>query len=730
MPRVPKIIPGYTHAHVATYINDNSGVRPLEMPARPSVDTSMKTLCVFGADKGPDNVLRYIPPRQWVRFQNYYGIPNFNKYGQASLHPYLFLNNNPNTGVWAMRVLPDDAAYANGIVVAHFGVQDIVTLVPDGEGGTKESTEKRFQIMYTVENYLPKERDLGCLTDYGEFNSLDGAAKEWRRVAPESPDENGWYTLPIAAIRPIGHGKYGNKYSFRFERDLSAERDTDMKMYRLSILDSFQATVYKSSYRGSLINSTIGKPVTSIQDVIVEKDDDANISTILYPDNVAYIFDEYKKFLDTIKRNEIIDPKEVKIFDASVNLIVDQFDPIFGYFVGNTTNAYKLDIIDEPLPMYNDQNTPDPRYKNARNLKEGAGQKLDGGTDGSFDKPPVGKTFQEVYDEELVYAFTASKDQRISDTSRVKIDFIMDANYTYSPNSDSTNVKGAMYKLNNYRCRNKFDVPDTGAGSLLFLDAGQQYTDITSQIGSNNRVDPSWQFEMNSELLNLTQSFTTFDNRITSKEFQHGTVYDPFTNKRIVVTSTWNLARNYIPMLQRLDIMTPFAGKANAVWDDIIPGTLYPALTSMDMDVKEELERQRFNYYQYDGGAEIGTEQVVRMSQNTCQMDKTSLTNENNMVVLNFYVKGVEDFCRGKMWTFNDPIAQKSFTDELNARYEGWVGVKCTSLRTYFTADVEDMEHDILRCFSEIVFRNLVKVIVHEVDISRLSALGNEDSIV
>ena len=726
MPRSPKIVSPYTQAHVATYINDNSGIQPLQVPAKPTVDTSMKTLCIFGADKGPDNVLRYIPPTQWARFQSYYGIPNFNKYGQAALHPYLFLNDNPNTGVWAMRVLPDDAAYANGIVVAHFGIQDVSAEVPNGSGGVNVVTEKKFQIMYTVEHYLPDDTDLGCLTDYGDFNSLDSVANEHRRIAPDSADENGWYSLPIAAIRPDGHGKYGNKYSFRFERDLSAERDAEMKMYRLSILDSFQATVYKASYRGSLVNSTVGKPVTSIQDVVVDMDDDANISIILYPDNVDYIYNQYMTFLGTIDRSEINDEKELKVFDVSMNLIVDQFDPIFGCLLGNSTNAYKLDIVDEPRYMYNDDSVLDPRYMNARNLKEGAGQKLDGGTDGSFDKPPVGKTFQEVYDEELVYAFTASKDERISDSSRVKLDFIVDANYTYSPDSESTNVKGAMYKLNNYRCRNKYDTPDTGAGTLLFLDAGQAYTDITSQIGSHNRVDPNWQFEKNSELLSLTQSFAEFNNRLTSMEFQHGTVYDPFTNKRIVVTSLWNLVRKYIPMLQRLDIMTPFAGKVNAVWDDIIPGTLYPTLTNIDMDVKEELERQRFNYYQYDGGAEIGTEQVVRMSQNTRQADKTSLTNENNVVVLNFYVKGVEDFCRGKQWAFNDPIAQKSFTDELNARYEGWNGVKCTSLRTYFAADVEDMEHDILRCYSEIVFRNLIKTIISEIDINTLSSL-NED---
>lgn len=725
MPRSPKIVPAYTQAMVATYINDNSGVEPLLYSNRPTVDTSFKTLCIFGADKGLDNRLLYIPPQQWDRFQANFGIPNFAKYGQCALHPYNFLAVNPNTGVWAMRVLPDDAAYANAILVAHYGVQTVYTQVPTADGQTETLSEKRFQIMYTVEHYLPDGTDLGCLVDKGASNSLLEAAEQWTRIPPQSPDENGWYTVPVMALRTIGHGKYGNKYSFRFDRDISAERDRGMKMYKLNILDSFQATVYKSSYRGSVVNSTTGKMVSSFEDVVADLGDDANIHIIQFEKNVAKIYDAYEEFLSTVNPDTIEDARERKYYDLSKELIVDTFDPIFGQFIGSNNSFYGFDIITDPKPMYNNEDQLDPRYQEADNITFSAGIKLAGGTDGSFDKPPAGVTFQEVYDKELVRAFKGIKDQRIVDKYRVPIDFMIDANYTFAPDDDDRNVKLAMYLLNNARCRNKFDTPDTGAGSILFLDAGQEYTDITSQLEYPSRVDPNWTFEMNSDLLHLTRSFSIFNNRITSMEFQHGTVYDPFTNKRIVVTSLWNLTRKYIPMLQKSDIMIPFAGKENATWDDLIPNTLAPSLSNVDLDVKEELEKQRFNYYQYDGGQDVGTEIVVRMSQNTRQTDKTALTNENNMVVLNAYVNGVEAFHRGKLWNFNDPVNQKSFTDELNTRYEGWQGVKCVSLKTYFTADTEDRQHDILRCMSAISFRNLVKTIIHEIDIEK--AVYDED---
>ena len=725
MPRVPKIVPPYSQAMVPTYINDNSGVQPLTYPARPLIDTSRKTLCVFGADKGLDNKLLYIPPNQWSRFQGNYGIPNFQKYGQCALHPYNFLEINKNTGVWCMRVLPNDAAYANAIIVAHYGVQTIQTEVPTLTGQTEVISEKRFQIMYTVEHYLPDGSDFGCLVDSGESNGLKEAAEQWTRVPPESPNEDGWYTVPLMAIRTMGHGKYGNKYYFRFDRDISAERDREMKLYQLQILDNFQATVYKTNYRGSLVNSSVGKKVSSFQNVVDDQGLDAIIHVIQFEENVNTIFQAYQEYLDSIEVSLITDKRELRDYNASKALIVDTFDPIFGYLLGNNNLCYGMDIIDDPLPMYNDPDHLDPRYMEAANIKFSAGVGLDGGTDGSFDKPPVGTTFRDIYDRELVSAFLGMKDIRIIDKSRVTIDFLFDANYTYAPEDDSRNVKQAMYMLNNARCRNKFDRPDTGAGSLLFLDAGQKYTDITTQLDEPSRVDPNWKFEMNSELLNLTQSFAQFNNRITSMEFQHGTIYDPFTGRRIVVTSLWNMTRKYIPMLQDQDIMIPFAGKANAQWDDIIPNTLVPSLSNIDLEVKEELEQQRFNYYQYEGGAETGTEIVVRMSQNTRQTDQTALTNENNMTVLNAYVNGVEAFARGKLWSFNDPVNQKSFTDELNSRYEGWAGVKCQSLTTFFAADTEDRQHDILRCYSEIRFRNLVKTIIHEIDIEK--AVYDED---
>src|SRR5699024_985254 len=155
--------------------------------------------------------------------------------------------------------------------------------------------------------------------------------------------------VPIASLRPAGHGKYGNKLAFRFERDITAERDRDMKMYRMTILDTFQSTTYKSSYRGSLVNSTTGKFVSSLEDVVDDMGDDSVVKCMLFPENVEYIYNQYKEFLGTIDPKLIEDTKERAIYDASANLIVDQFDPIFGTMIANNTSLYKLDIVDDPI---------------------------------------------------------------------------------------------------------------------------------------------------------------------------------------------------------------------------------------------------------------------------------------------------------------------------------------------------------------------------------------------
>jgi len=729
MARANQIIPGYKSPHVAKYINDYSQYTELTPELNMEVDTSIKTVVVGGADRGPDNKFVRFNPNTWNIFQLIYGTPRFKKFGQSCLYPYYFLNGSselaqPNTTVWYMRVMPDDAAYANAILVAKFGVQTVSELVtnPDHPADPPTTTtHKEFQIMYNVESYTPNTStgDLGCLYDEGTTNSLAYAEKALENL---SVDGNGWYTLPLMTLRAVGHGDYGNKLSFRFEKNFVGEQDTITKQYILTTLDNFDLIQRSKSYVGSLVNAELQHiGVTTFEDVVLTYGDEANIYVKSYIENVNYIYQQYMAFLATISPSTITDPDQLEIYNKSLTLIPETFDPIFATFIASETSPYMLRVIDTPLAMYNNPNTPDPRYTSAVNIKEGVGVPLQGGTEGAFDrsKTPANTVYEDYLriqlNKEYVNAFNGLKDKRILSTSRIPYDFIFDADYMFTPDDDSTNVKRTMYRLNNTRCRNPFDAPDEGCGSLLFLDAGTQLFDIaTTASNTKDMTNPNYRFNSNTELLQLIQSYSVFANRLTSKEFQHFTMYDPFTNKRIVVTSIINAVMRFIPNLQNNGLEKPFANQRAPLTSAVRGTFVEPVLQDIDMDCKDELVAQRFNYYEYGYN-----ETLSRMNQETSQVISSALLEENNMVVLNSLMNGVEKYNRSILFDHADAAARAQFTADVEKMYGSWAGTKLQKFNVHYEANEVEIEHQWLHCYLEVSFRNIAKIIIQEIDINK-----------
>ena len=110
MPRNKQIIPEYTYPHEETYINDNSAV---DLSTTESDDMTLKYMAVFASGRGKDNKLIYIP--SLADYRKMYGKTNHALYGQPHLMPEAYLANE-NVGVWCMRVMPEDATYANAVL--------------------------------------------------------------------------------------------------------------------------------------------------------------------------------------------------------------------------------------------------------------------------------------------------------------------------------------------------------------------------------------------------------------------------------------------------------------------------------------------------------------------------------------------------------------------------------------------------------------------------------------
>jgi hypothetical protein len=714
MPRERQIIPGYPQPHVSVWVNDYSEYIDDTIQLTPDVDTSMKTIVFSGADKGRDNKLTKWLPGTWETFLRQHGTPSFAKYGQSALYPYNFLFKHTNTSMYYMRVMPDDAAYANSVIVAKYGVQPVSVIVPNPSDPAEPpitETHDEFQVIFNVEKYKPdfakSPVDLGCLYTDDTANGLLKFAKSF--VKTDAPDESGWYSLPILAQNAIGHGKYGNKMSTRFERDIAAERDSGLAKLRLTVIDNYDTVTRSLSYSGTLVNSETGKRVSSFEDVIdTYPENNVNIKVQNFEDNVNTIYQAYINFLSS--QPIPLDPEELNVYNQSISTIAEEFNLIFGTLLGSSDTLYGYRQVQTPIPMYNNPDILDPRYLTARDITAGIGQVFEGGTEGSFDRLPAGKTFQDVFAEELVKGINGSKDARIFSKSRTPYHFIYDGNYNYSPEDDTRNVKNALYSLNNYRCRNKFDNPDEGVGSLLFLDSNTGLDDITSSIG--NRLDPNWKFVANAQMLALIASYSKFKNRLTSKEFQHYKIYDPFTGKKITVTSIYNMVENHIPHLQSKGIEIPFANDYSII-TNIIPGTLAPSLDIMDLDASAELYRQRFNYYSYGDG-----DVCRRMNQSTSQTILSNLLEENNMVVTNFLINGLEQYAQSKLFKFNEESERKSYTDEVNTLYKNWRGTKLHDFEITFNANAYEIAHKILHCYVAITHRGMTLRMIVELDVN------------
>ena len=111
MPQATQIVPKFSFPYVETIVNDNTLVD--NTTATSNLDPTIKYVFAFTSGKGEDN--KFIRKRSVESFKNTFGDSNYKKYGQPLMMPLAVLNRN-NTSVWCMRVMPENACYANNMI--------------------------------------------------------------------------------------------------------------------------------------------------------------------------------------------------------------------------------------------------------------------------------------------------------------------------------------------------------------------------------------------------------------------------------------------------------------------------------------------------------------------------------------------------------------------------------------------------------------------------------------
>ena len=478
------IIPYYAHPHVFTVINDNTFYD--EAVGTPEVETMpYATAVVTGADSGRDNV--FIRCDSLGKKKAIFGTGDYKKYGQSSIQADVLFNGS--TSVWFYRCLPDNATYANAIVLAKFRKGN--ELDESGQATGFKRLEVKLDVVYAAK---PDITD-GATTD----SDVRAVAESY---ASETPDAStGYMCLPLGYARIDGRGKYGNNYGLNITRDLDAEKEYAQKMYAWSLVKTGKVTAVANIFSGGFYQQAVDGVSTLIDDVMTKfEDGTCPLSISTFEDNFLKIYDFYKEIVAEnagIAESTEVSDEDVANIEFAQEMTEGEFDPVFGLkyltraselipFYKNYTAVAGAEYVAPDKTVAAIANRPANKTgwdtaavgmtclvtadathenlgwlytitaisaENAITYDEGVYQapdadqydgfditttfKMIGGSDGSFEevtvddvtRKPNASEMKLLLAREQVKAFRGEKDKRILSPYRINLDFIFDANY-------------------------------------------------------------------------------------------------------------------------------------------------------------------------------------------------------------------------------------------------------------------------------------------------------------
>lgn len=334
-----QIIPYYAHPHVFTKITDDSYYEETVAERLSDQNLPYSVLVVTGADKGIDN--RLVRLTDIDTKKALFGPGNYIKYGQASIQADVLFNGFTN--VWFMRVLPENATYANFILLAHYRKGKILD-----ELGL-ETGKVRMEIKFSFAKIQKDMLKGGALTDA----KIQAYAESLIR---ETSDPNtGYKTVPIMYVRSTGHGKYGNNYSMSITRDQHAEKEYGTKMYSFNLIDNEEVTRLVNQFAGSLVLSSYKDQSTLISDVL-DQFSTGSCPVHIYPfeDSIHTLFDFYSKIIklnENYVKSSGMNDDDVDELNRAKKVTIGTFDPLFG-LVQDTQD-------DTMIPYYRNYTVPE-----------------------------------------------------------------------------------------------------------------------------------------------------------------------------------------------------------------------------------------------------------------------------------------------------------------------------------------------------------------------------------
>jgi hypothetical protein len=299
---------------------------------------------------------------------------------------------------------------------------------------------------------------------------------------------------------------------------------------------------------------------------------------------------------------------------------------------------------------------------------------LGGGSNGTFGDAPINS---KTYDARMVKVFDGSYDSEIYDLDNIKIDVIVDANYSHGKE-----IHGSTVRLN--------DVKTAIQEFVQFREDCVYFADMGTDVY---------------DLVQVKEEYAKFiPDKFTAIYHNSYNVNDPYTYKEITVTIGYHIAQllysHFVNGSSR-----PFAGQLYGVTlDGVVDGTLnyIPTKRPNDIDEKEELDDLRVNYASYyDGILTVETEY-------TSQTNYTQFSYINNIILVQDLIKSIRSRCPKIRYTFIDGDDLTFYQQEIQKVIDN-IAPSFLSISFEYVEDETYAQNKIFYGAIEVKFRNFVQ---------------------
>lgn len=481
----------YLHPIIQTVINDNSEV------TETATSNATVLFCAYRSEKGKDNSLqRYDDLSDFI---NLNGKPNFKKYGQPIYNAIQWLRGG---GIlYGMRVLPENAAYANVVLLVKVK-QDLVPVYQKDEYGDYILDEFGNKIQEvevgTGEPVTTNGVTIKLATQsVSNFNSKKAAQEYLDTFDTYATDEQGFRTFPILAVIAAGRGTYGNNISININVDQTLNETYAFRLYGISASERDSngnlrvlGNVYQCSFYPEAVS--LGSSSLFINQVLEEYSEAIGsvFSETVYDNLIEFILNSTKDYVTNQNR---LSPTEID------------------FLFGTNRDGEQEELIN---------------IEYTANIDSIEGVYLGGGSNGDFDLVRQ-ESKDEAVEKAYLAAYSGQYEPAILNKKLYEFDVILDANYT-------TAVKNQI--------------------AALVAERRDCIAIVDTNIQPNYLSATSWR-----KNVFVVNDYTT---SIFSQSF---VIYDAYTVSDIPVTATYFLAYKIPFNDQRYGIQYPFVGPNRGV---------------------------------------------------------------------------------------------------------------------------------------------------------------------